>query len=175
MRATYFDAERRYEELRRETRSAIQRRLPYIDRESIRLTAIDGGALTHSQAWGKSPSRRVDWSWVVGYPALRSRYPKRFELAVWYEQTLSGLSFGRPSYNGTFLRLDFVEAMPDNSKLKGRIFPISISVAELYAQVVGAQELRIINPINQSVIRYYESFGYTHVSGSNHYLYRRFI
>jgi hypothetical protein len=175
MQATHKDAEERYAELRREVRAAVERQLPYPDRPKISLRGIDGEALNHAEAWRLQPERQVDWPWSSGFPLVRFRYPKRFDLAIWYEKELAGLSFGRPSYNGTFLRLDFAEASPRGSPLKGRIFPITLTAAELYAHVIGAHEVRLVNPIHESLVEYYSRFGYTYVSGRDHYLYKRFL
>lgn len=73
---------------------------------------------------------------------------------------------------GSHLRLDFIEALPENNPLKGRVVPIVISTAELYGTIVGASQLRIINPLDTNLIEYYSSFGYRYINEgiSKHYL-----
>lgn len=171
MLATHQDAERRYESFREMARDAIQKELPYTDRNNIRLSNICQKALMQAKLWDEDPNRLVDWPWGSDYRDYSYRNPKRFELAAWYGNTLAGLSLGRPSYAGTRLRLEFIESRPSSSPLKGRIVPITISVAELYANVIGAEELRIIDPIDEKLIEYYSSFGYRYckaVSEKNH-------
>lgn len=171
MLATHQDAENRYESFRQMAREAIQRELPYTDRGNIRLGEICQKSLIQAKMWDDDPKRLVDWPWDIGYRDYSYRNPKRFELATWYGNTLAGLSLGRPSYAGTRLRLEFIESRPSSSLLKGRIVPITISVAELYASIIGAEELRIIDPIDSRLIEYYSSFGYTYssaVSEKNH-------
>ncbi|KZY98029.1 hypothetical protein [Oleibacter sp. HI0075] len=175
MLATHDDAERRYESFREMARNAIQKELPYTDRNNIRLGSICPNALMHAKRWNEDPRRLVEWSWDGGYRDYSYRNPKRFELATWYGNTLAGLSLGRPSYAGTRLRLEFIESRPSSSPLKGRIVPITISVAELYASIIGAEELRIIDPIDDRLIEYYSSFGYiyrkaTGEKNQKHYL-----
>ena len=92
-------------------------------------------------------------------------------MALWHNTTLISLSLGRPTYNGTKLRLDFIEGNPDK--------PVSVSVFQLtflamvgYAQALGADELRVMNPINANVKSYYEKFGLTYIAKGD-YLYIR--
>lgn len=175
MLATHIEAENRYESFRKMAREAIHQELPYGDRGNIKLTEISQSALIYSKIWAADLNRKVDWPWSEGYKSYAFRYPNRFELATWYGSALAGLSLGRPSYAGTRLRLEFIEANPSGSPLKGRIIPITISVAELYANIIGASELRIIDPIDKKLIEYYSSFGYRYCSGrtesnQKHYL-----
>ncbi len=171
MLATHQDAEKRYEAFRKMTHDAIQRELPYPDRNNIRLGKICNKSIIQANSWENNPARQVDWPWERGYANYSYLYPKRFEMATWYGDTLAGLSIGRPSYNGTRLRLEFIESNPSSSPLKGRMVPINISAAELYASIIGADELRIIDPIDTKLIEYYSSFGYKYrnSSGKKHH------
>jgi hypothetical protein len=175
MLATHQDAERRYENFREMARNAIQRELPYTDRANIRLGKICPSSLTQAKLWNEDPNRLVDWPWDSGYRDYSYRNPKRFELATWYGNTLAGLSLGRPSYAGTRLRLEFIESRPSSSSLKGRIVPITISVAELYANIIGADELRIVDPVDEKLIEYYSSFGYKYVNAITEKHYKHYL
>lgn len=175
MLATHIEAENRYGNFRKLARDAIQQELPYSDRGNIRLTEVSQQALIYTKIWAADINRKVDWQWIEGYRNYSFRHPNRFELATWYGNALAGLSLGRPSYAGTRLRLEFIEASPTNTPLKGRIVPITISVAELYANIIGASELRIIDPVDKKLIEYYSSFGYRYCDGKTesnqkHYL-----
>jgi len=161
MLATHQDAENRYEAIRDEVRSVIQSEMPYMDKKNIKLTAINQTALVQAKLWATSPERKVDWDWIDGHREYSFRYPKRFEMAVWHGNTLASLNLGRPTHNGTRMRLDFVEARATSNPLKGRIVPIVLSAIELYARYIGASEARIIDPINENLEQYYSRFGYT--------------
>ncbi len=161
MQLTHKDAEQRYSEFRAIALQSIQKNLPYPDKARIRLKLIDTAALSASKLWESDRTRQVDWSWFNSYPGYRYSYPKRFELALWYDNTLSSLSTGRPSYHGGRLRLEFIEARPTDHPLKGRVTPIVLSAAEVYAGIIGATQLRIIDPIDMKLIDYYSSFGYS--------------
>lgn len=70
---------------------------------------------------------------------------------------------------GQRMRLDLIEACPKKpSDLK--VFEISLFAIGIYAETLGAHELRIMNPINAQVRDYYARFGLTYVS-SGDYLY----
>jgi len=172
MRATHLDAEKRYDDIRKMTINAAQRRLlQRADYANIKLSAIDNKSLLASKAWNLSSKRQLDWDWIDGYSAFRFRYPKRFELAVWHKGTLMSLTLGRPTYYGTALRLDFIEANPEKPK-DIAVFPIVLFAMIVYAEALGANELRVMKPINQNVKRYYESSGLTYVAKGD-YLYIR--
>lgn len=158
MNAKHLDAERRYDVLRQLALSTAQKNAP----ANIRYTEIDAHASAAAADWNKSPTRQVDWDWAASLPSLRRRHPKRFELALWATSDLIALSFGRPTYNGDHLRLDFVEARPRDLGERPDIF-IHVQLAYgIYARLVNAQSLRIMNPINDQVKVYYESFGYVY-------------
>lgn len=172
MRASHKEAEDRYESFREISRTKILESLPYGDKKQIKLEGITTKALSVAKTWNSYTSRLVDWDWVFGYKSYSKRYPKRFELATWYGNQLASLSLGRPSYMGGHLRLDFIEALPENNPLKGRVVPIVISVAELYGTIIGASQLRIIDPTDVNLIKYYSSFGYMYIKEGTkkHYL-----
>lgn len=78
------------------------------------------------------------------------------------------LSLGRPTYHGAGLRLDFLEGAPGARKL--RVFPIVFAAIRVYASALNAQEIRLVQPINETVRGYYEKFGFRYVKKGD-YLY----
>lgn len=124
---------------------------------------IDNKALVQSRLWASIPERKVDFNWEADYSIYRKRYPKRFELAIWYQNRLESLALGRPSYKGTRVRLELVERVAVNSMLKGRAFAITELSLIAYAELLGAEEVRIMQPINKSVRDYYIQNGYNYV------------
>lgn len=172
MLATHINAERRYDKIRKITLHAAQQKLKLrADYTHIRLKSLDYKALVASKAWRQSSNRLVDWDWIDGYSAFKFRYPKRFELAIWHKHALVSLALGRPTYNGSALRLDFIEVNPDNFE-ELKVFPIALFAMMTYAEALGAIELRVMKPINDTVKKYYESSGLTYVSKGD-YLYMR--
>jgi hypothetical protein len=171
MLATHLDAEKRYKEYRAEVFKYVKQALDYPDSRHILLRDIDVAALLQARLWDRIPERKVDFNWEMDSQIYRKRYPKRFELAIWYQNRLESLALGRPSYNDSQVRLELVERLAGNSQLKGRTFLITELSLIAYANLLGADEIRIMEPINGSVINYYVSRGYTYVpsSGARHF------
>lgn len=163
MLATHLEAESRYRAYRQEVRRYVKKALPYGDANAIILDDIDQRALTQSRLWNSIPDRKVDFEWELNYPVYRKRYPKRFELAIWYQNRLESLALGRPSYMGTRVRLELIERVAVNSFLKGKVFAITELALIAYAELLGAEEVRIMQPINESVRNYYVQKGYSYV------------
>jgi len=168
MLATHIDAERRYNEIRKTALRAVSSQLPSNTNLDFRL--IDKTALIESQKWNLSKKRLVNWDWLNSYGGFKFRYPKRFELALWQKNNLTSLSLGRPTYQGTSLRLDFIEGNPDYREIK--VFPLVMAAMTTYAEALGASELRVMNPINDDVKDYYQKFGLIYVAKGD-YLFTR--
>jgi len=183
MLATHLDAERRYELLRQESRIQAQSILPSKLKDSVKLAGISQKELVLAKLWEASPNRQVNWDWKFGYEIYRKRYPKRFELSIWNDYFLCGLAIGRPSYHGSKLRLDFAEKVPDNCPIKGHVMPLILLGAESYALSIGAEEVRLMHPLNERLVNYYNRLGYKYVEGGSefgqaneknpHYLYKK--
>ncbi len=167
MLATHVDAERRYDRIRRNTLSAISSQIDSI--QGLNFKLIDNLALSEAKKWEESDYRRATWDWS-NYAAFKMRYPKRFELALWHNNHLASLSAGRPTYNAMGLRLDFIEKNPDYIDIK--VFQITLATMNVYADALGANELRVMHPVNNEVKHYYETFGLQYVEKGD-YLFTR--
>lgn len=167
MQATHMEAERKYDSLRRAALRAISSQID--STTGLEFNLIDHKALTAAEHWSASPDRRVDWEWN-NYYSFRNAHPKRFELALWQGATLASLSLGRPTYNATGLRLDFIEKNPEPAELK--VFQITLAAMSVYADLLGARELRVMHPVNNEVREYYETFGLVYVPHGD-YLFTR--
>jgi hypothetical protein len=167
MLATHMDAEKRYTELRKQALSATMEVL----NNQIFLSGITADALNETKLWDQSQVRIKNWDWIEGYSVFKFRYPKRFEMALWQSNKLIGISMGRPSFNGTAMRLDIVEASPSDLGERPSIFETILMGYGIYARLINAKQIRIMNPVNDAVKSYYESFGYKYVAKGD-YLYR---
>lgn len=127
-------------------------------RGAASLRMINVQARAQANNWHGSSFRRVDWPWMKSVGNYAWLNPKRFELAIWYKGVfLSGLALGRPTWSNNKLRLDFIEGSPEKHALSGLVFDITVIAAEMYADVIGASQLRIMNPINEKVRNHYLS------------------
>jgi len=178
----YSHAQNKYERLRSIAREVTQETLKsyYQDSGNIILGDIDDKALAASRRWlDMQCSRpRAEWSWDEAAKIYRKRHPNRFELSIWCKGSLCGLSYGRPSYASTRLRVELIEGAPrvGNPLGPNRVVPITIMNATAYAGIVGAKEIRIMKPA-PSLVSYYESLDFTYVGshGAEHfpdYLYK---
>lgn len=171
MHATHREAEERYTVIRKAVLDELNKEFHNSNQRNLKAKLIDMSALAQSERWNLSSRRKVDWEWVEGYSTFKFRHPKRFEMALWHNNTLASLSLGRPTYQGTKLRLDFIEGNPDKPG-NVKVFEPTFLAMVGYAQALGARELRITNPINGDVRRYYERFGFAYISKGD-YLYVR--
>lgn len=174
MLATHLDAELRYSIIRKEALNAATEILSNQNGPSIILSEINSQALNASKEWQKSKTRIKNWDWVEGYAVFKFRYPKRFEMALWESKKLIGLSMGRPTYQGTALRLDVVEASPSDLGDRPSIFETVLLGYGIYARLINAKQIRIMNPANEKVKTYYEKYHYQYVA-SGDYLFKEVL
>lgn len=144
-------------------RAEVYKEIPLaIHMPGVSLTPINTIALEKYKLWPNNdrqpPNGGWDWgSWISHY---RRKHPKRFEAAIWYGSTLCGLLLGKMSGKNVHIRLEVVEGSTDNSHpLKGRVAFIALSAVEMYGFALGAQESRIIDPVD-GAIKSYSKQGY---------------
>jgi len=89
-------------------------------------------------------------------------------MALWDAGKLIGLSMGRPTYQGTALRLDVVEAAPSDLGDRPSIFETVLLAYGIYARLINAKQIRIMNPVNDRVRTYYESYNYKYVADGDY-------
>ena len=160
MLATHADAERRYEKIRTVALEIAQNSTD----DNFKLTRITRKALNATKLWSNSSLRKYHWDWETNYSYYRMSYPKRFEIALWEQNQLIAISLGRPTYNASGLRLDVVEAMPRDIGERSSAFDKIILAYEIYARMLNANHIRIMNPVNDAVKALYESYGYAYVA-----------
>lgn len=123
----------------------------------ISLSGLNFQTFEKLAEWEDQGSRVADWDWRKVRKHYRT-HPKRFELAILHNKLfLAGASIGRLTWSGNKLRLDFIEANPTGSPLTGLITDIVILSAEVYAQAIGAHQIRIMHPVNDAVKNHYLS------------------
>lgn len=129
---------------------------------SLKLSTIDHMAI---QAWKtewKGRSLRHghgEWDWQK-LVSKRAKTCKRFDIAVWGEGILCGLSVGKISRGKKTIRMDYLQACPVSHPLEKRIAMIVVAVALSVGKKVGAQHVAIFNPVNDKVINHYASLGF---------------
>ena len=153
--------EHRYGELRKQSISLANQaiRLP-----RVRLALVDHVAYDAFKKWQTHPDRKVDWNWPNAWQSWKRDYPKRFESATWKGDRLVGFAMGKPTYNSTGLRLDYIEKSPEASEPH---LDLTYLALYSYASLLGATYIKIMSPINNDVKHYYESKGFIYEPKSN--------
>jgi hypothetical protein len=159
-----IEAEQRYEKLRALALEVTQNSLT----GNLKLTQITPQALEATQIWESSRLRQYNWDWPQNYSYYKKSYPKRFEIALWENSILIAISIGRPTYHATGMRLDVVEAMPRDLGERSNVFDTIILAYEIYARMINANHIRIMNPVNETVRAFYERYGYQYIAKGNY-------
>lgn len=63
----------------------------------------------------------------------------------------------RPTYKDKSIRMNYVEKSPHNYLFSGDIFSISQLAYKAYGNLIGAEIIRKIEPMNQKLIKHYTS------------------
>ena len=142
-----------YAQLREQSRAQAVSKMPLRLQESVKLEDINGRTIAQLSRWETHPDRRVMWSWPQWASRYAAIYPKRFELAIWFHSMVCSASLGRPTWGAGKLRLDMIESSPEKTPLTGQTVRLTVLVAETYADMIGAEQIRIMNPINKTSAR----------------------
>jgi len=172
---SFAEVAQRYEAWRDTARAATVRQLGI---PGLQLTAMSDHWAFLADTWKTFPAPYrppAPWSWAAHWRVYK-REIKNFNLCVHFHGTLAGLSLGRPTHSKTALRLEVVEGHPDpDHPLRGKVVPISLLCSELYARVIGARQVRLMEP-HLPLIAYYRSFGYSLIpkagAADRNYLYK---
>jgi hypothetical protein len=167
---SYRSAAARYLAKRQATHQEAMRRLPSLFRVvrpdlvgvPLRLAMIDAWALHAWENQWKPSFRGGDggWDWHSERFGCENA-PARFEVAVWSGDALCGLGIGKPSKASTFLSVNLLEGSPvPDHPLKGAIRYCVVEAALAYAEGLGCQELRLIQPL-PGAIRLYADMGFS--------------
>ena len=155
MQPSYANTIKKYDLYRVEAREIARNALPgYL--KNLTLGGVDLKAITAFRLWQYDSERKVDWDWTFA-SRYCAKYPKAFDLSVWSGNTLLSLTLGRPTYRGTSIRMDFIEKTPGLTTYSGEIFGVSQLAYETYGRLIGAESIRLIEPMNKKLITYYTS------------------
>lgn len=121
------------------------------------------------------PSGAGGWDWE---PLMRRAWkqPSAFHLAIWSGEVLCGLAVGRASRQRSdgvrdAILVDYVESAPDlQHPLRRKVAFLATSAADAYGRVLGAEWLRLIDPL-PGALRLYSELGFEVVRDENRVLY----
>lgn len=133
--------------------------------QPIRLSRIDQLTLTTwSEVW-KPNSDRIPpnggWSWIEKKQYNDKCHPevRRFDVAVWSQDSLCGLSLGHLSKDSTHNAISYIEGCPLPHPLKGHILDIIHITAVEYAKLMRKKYVRLIEPVD-NLIEQYKKLGF---------------
>lgn len=163
-RLDHSQAEQRYREYRKIAHEVTQEEFP-----GTRISGVTYSDVLEADRWKSLASSgarsiRADWYWSKEYPHYLNR-PNRFELTVKRGGVLCAICLGQLSKNGTNVRMNLIESTPVRpSPLQMRALPIISFAASVFADIVGADELWVIDPKPALEDLYKEEgFGYREV------------
>lgn len=155
---TFLETKQYYNELRKVLYDQLKE-----DFVGFNFTPITFADAVQADAWkGKG---RDEWSWKAAYEVYQRKSSfKRFDLCIKHAGFVSGLTYGMPTQTKTKLKVDIIESTPFREhKNNQKIFEIISTAAQYYAVLLGADEVRIMNPLNDDLVKYYCSYGYEFV------------
>jgi hypothetical protein len=116
--------------------------------------------ISQADNWDKGRSENLaTWWWRDYYDELHN-IEERFDLAVQYGKELYALCYGISSGGDLILEIKVIQKNPRLKTGEIKALSIVLYAAELYADSLGAREIRICEPINEKLVQFYETFGY---------------
>ena len=135
-------------------------------RQPIKLTRIDSTTLRNwSETWRLNNPREPPnggWDWIVKKQYRDQHYPaaRWFEVAVWHQNDLCGLSLGHLSRDSSHLVIHYLEGSPlVTHPLKGYVLKIILETGLEYAKLVGKRYLILKDPVT-GLIDTYQKLGF---------------
>lgn len=111
--------------------------------------------------WGSAEKTPI-WEWTRMYRDYHSHTGvKRFDTALFAQGKLCALCYGVPSRGKLILKLHALSRAPRDNPLAGKILSIMLFAANAYARLIGAKEMWLCEPMNESLVTLYEKQGYT--------------
>jgi hypothetical protein len=142
------EARDKYRQLRsetyRDTVHELRRAFPEIYGQ-LRISEITKDALSEFKSWDIE-KRYVNWDWPEQSKIVQGKRPSYWEMAIWNKSSLCGLVLGSPSRRRSRLYIEGIEGAPTSHALKGHVLTIALLAAERYADLIGCDEVWIVNP-----------------------------
>jgi len=83
------------------------------------------------------------------------------DMAIYRSSRLLGLVYGMLERNRLTLKVNAMEANPTDNPVVGQMLDITLFAADAYAELNGAAEIWLCNPVSPAHVRLYQGKGYT--------------
>lgn len=145
-RDDHIRTEEKYRFFRETTYESVMEEFPGIVAKGITIRdAFTADTWKDLDSQSARPSRG-GWDWAREYPYYQKR-PNRFEITLWRGGVLGALSYGQTSKHGTRVRMNLIESTPVRPTPLGmRALPILSYAAAVFADIIGADELWVLDP-----------------------------
>lgn len=158
---TFHAVDAKYQKLRNLVYSVTTQAFPHLP---ITLRAITFHDALLADQWSTQWSSRVKrpiWSWVDMYNTCQSKnLLKRFEIALNTNGKLVALCYGIPSKHKVLLKIHALARAPIDNPLAGDVLNILFFAAIAYAELIGSQEIWLVEPMNETLVEKYQRHGY---------------
>ncbi|GLS27953.1 hypothetical protein GCM10007877_36720 [Marinibactrum halimedae] len=145
-RQDHIRTEEKYRLLREITYESVMEEYPGVVAKGITMQSAYMADKWSEVVSDSARKQRAPWEWVKEFPYYQSR-PNRFEISLWGNNELGALCYGQTSVRGTKVRMNLIESTPVRpSPLGMRALPILSFAAAIFADIVGADELWILDP-----------------------------
>ncbi len=159
-RRDHIKAEEKYKMFREIAFESTMEEFPEIEVKGI--TYLDALTADRWKAFVGSESRmkRGTWDWAKEYSFYNKR-PNRFEVSLWKGGILGALCYGQTSKQKAKVRMNLIESTPERpSPLGMKALPVLSYAAAVFAEIIGAEELWVLDPdISLEEVYKREGFG----------------
>lgn len=128
----------------------------------LHIKAIDRISILHAEANIAMKFCRSEggFPWRLIWDQVRTT-PRRFDVAIWDGPALCGLAVGMASRGKTNVTIKWLERFDSGENfLKGEVAQIVFTAADHYAKIVGAQWLKVRDPL-PGTERLYNAMGFS--------------
>lgn len=153
--AKLLSCAQKYRTMRTSTRDLLEDEALRAFGLRVDVYPVDDAALDAVDRWN---GRLVAFPWRERLiPVLEKSHPRRLDLALWSGGQLCGLAIARLSDAKEWISLTHAESNPEPHALKGRVIPLVLTAAQIYATLVQAKDsknrcpkVRILNPLPEA-------------------------
>ena len=159
-RLDHLDAENKYEIFREVTYETVMEQFPEITARGITLKHAFTADSWKNIDPHSTRKARAGWNWAQEFPYYQNR-PNRFEISLSRGGVLGALCYGQTSKQGTRVRMNLIESTPLRPTPLGmRALPILSYAAAVFADIIGADELWVLDP-DPSLEKLYMNEGFS--------------